>query len=210
MQYYVLTADVNRSRTLAQRPEMQQAFFAIIEDANRNFANQLHVPFAVTLGDEWQGVPKSLAASYELAVFFMNRLHPVRISFGIGEGSIATAIRQRSSEMDGQAFHYSRQALETCKKTRRDVLFITLDPGRDLIVNAFCYLLQALRERWTQRQFEKILLYKELQQETRVAAKLDVTQGDINQALKASHGKVYLQCEEQLIQYLNNSHKTIK
>lgn len=200
--YCVVTADVNRSRSIRKREILQQKIIGTIDEVNRQFASFIAVPFSITLGDEWQGLLQSPAKSYEIVAAFRENLTDVSISFGVGVGEISTSLQDRTSSMDGQAFHRSRIALNLAKKKKREVMFSTGDERLDGLLNAVCALLQTIHQRWTDRQREKILLYKKHQNETKVAQVLGVTQGDIHQALKAGAGKIYIECENELNAFL--------
>ena len=201
--YCVITADINKSRDIEDREALQESMQKAIALINEQFVEQVLVPFTITLGDEWQGLLKSLAKSYEIVASFRDALEGVSVSYGIGEGTIGTTIMARTSEMDGEAFHKSRAALDSAKQNHREVVFATRDERTDLLLNATCVLLQTLRASWTERQREKIMAYKKYGTETKVAEVLGVTQGDIHQAIRAGAGKVYLQCEKEVNEFLS-------
>ncbi len=202
MPYCVITADIRKSREIADRGDLQETIFNMLQRVNETFARELLVPFSITLGDEWQGVLPSPAASYAIASYFVEQIYPHKIAVGIGEGGIDTGIRQRSAEMDGEAFHRSRAALTRAKELRSDILYVTTRPAHDLILNACCNLLQVIREDWTLTQFKKVRLYKQLGKETAVARELGVSQSDINQALNAAHARSYLDAEARINEFL--------
>lgn len=204
LDYCVITGDIRNSRESPDRRALQQKIVATIAAANEQFESELLVKFAITLGDEWQGVLKSTASSYGIVSFFLEQLHPIAASFGVGEGAIVTDILPRSSEMDGEVFHRSRQAVEVAKQQKRDVVFVTLDKNSDLLLNATLNLLQILRESWTERQYEKVMLYKKFKKEQRVADELGVSQADINKTLTLTNGRVYLETQENLTTYLES------
>ncbi len=201
--YCVITADINRSRDIKDREALQERMQKAIALINEQFTEQILVPFTITLGDEWQGLLKSLAKSYEIVATFRDALEGVSVSYGIGEGAIATPLLARTSEMDGEAFHKSREALDTAKQNHHEVVFATRDERTDLLLNATCSLLETIRANWTERQREKIMAYKKYGTETKVAEVLGVTQGDIHQAIRAGAGKIYLQCENQVNEFLS-------
>jgi len=200
--YCVITADINKSRDVKDREALQERMQKAIDLVNAQFAEEILVPFTITLGDEWQGLLRSLAKSYEIVAAFRDAMEGVSVSYGISEGDIGTAIRARTSEMDGEAFHKSRAALAAAKRSNREVVFSTSNDKTDRLLNATCALLETLRASWTERQREKIMAYKKYGTETKVAEILGVTQGDIHQAIRAGAGKVYLQCENEVNEFL--------
>jgi len=202
MYYCVLTADIHQSRLVANRQELQDQIEAHLQTVNQTFATFIKVPFTITLGDEWQGIIQSLPVAYEIAVYFIEKFHPVRLAIGIGEGKIETAWRERSSEMDGEAFHRSRNALEDARQKNRNVRFATSHTNEDILLNAITFLLQIQREGWTEKQFQKFFVYKEFRNTTKTAEIIGVSPSDIHQTLTAIQANNYLEAEEDLMHYL--------
>lgn len=201
MSYCVITADVNRSREIPERKLLQNQILEALKEANRHFKKHLVAEFAITLGDEWQGVLKDISQSYKIVSYFQEELYPISVSFGVGEGEIATEISRRSVEMDGEVFRRSREALNRAKKKSR--IFYITNSSTDRLLNTTFQLLQILQDSWTKRQYQKIMLYKELQREKLVADKLRISQQDVNQALSAGYGLVYLEAQETLNNFLD-------
>ncbi len=207
MNYCVLTADIHQSRLQEDRQALQTQIETLLHAANDEFKSEIKVPFSITLGDEWQGVIKTVAAGYRIATFFLEEFHPTRLAMGLGEGKIETEWRARSAEMDGQAFHRSRQALEKAKNEKRTLFFVTTHTNEDILFNAFAHLLQLLREEWSLKQFRKFKLYKKFRNESRTAREIGVSQSDIHQTLLAIHAADYLRAEHDFSTYLDRLSK---
>jgi len=206
MSYCAITADVNKSRDIPERKLLQNNILDALTEANRLFKKCIVADFAITLGDEWQGVLVDISQSYKVVSFFQEKLYPISVSFGVGEGEIATEISSKSVEMDGEVFRRSREALNFAKKKTRQVFFITDHSTNDQLLNTTLHLLQILKDSWTNRQYQKIMLYKELKREKVVADKLNISQTDVNQALSAGQGRVYLEAQETLHNFLAQFH----
>jgi len=201
--YCVITADVNKSRAVVDRSGLQKNILAVLSETNAKFENDIVVPFTITVGDEWQGLLNSIAPSYQIIDFFRQSLTDISVSYGIGVGQVETSFMPRTSEMDGEVFRRSRNALNTAKKNKSEIIFETGNEPVDVLLNSICRLLFAVRSKWTNRQKEKIILYKNLRNERKVAKELGVTQGDIHQAIKAGSGKIYIESEEHLNYFLS-------
>ncbi len=134
MSYCAITADVNKSRDIHERKLLQNNILDALTEANRLFKKCIVADFAITLGDEWQGVLVDISESYKVVSYFQERLYPISISFGVGEGEIETKIVTKSVEMDGEVFHRSREALDLAKKSPR-IYFITNNSANDLLLN---------------------------------------------------------------------------
>ena len=103
-----LTTDVVDSRLLADRGGVQAEVEAALARVNEAHARTLQVPLAFTLGDEWQGLTTNVAAALVVDFELRHSLHPLKLASGIGAGKIATAMKTRTVEMDGECFHRSR------------------------------------------------------------------------------------------------------
>ena len=202
MAYCVITADVKGSRDFEDRAALQESLKAAMAQVNDEFAPHLVVPFTITIGDEWQGVLRSLAESYDVAQAFARTLEGVSVVFGIGEGEISTPVAERSAEMDGEAFHRSREALEKTKTDGKSIAFRTVDVEADKLLNALCGALELVSRHWTDKQRKAVALFREHRRQVRVAELMGVTKSDISQALLAAGADVFLECEDDLISYL--------
>ena len=202
MAYCVITADVKGSRDFEDRAALQESLKAAMARVNDEFAPHLVVPFTITIGDEWQGVLRSLAESYDVAQAFARALEGVSVVFGIGEGEISTPTAERSAEMDGEAFHRSREALEKTKTDGKSITFRTIDAEADKLLNALCAALELVSRHWTDKQRKAVALFREHRRQVRVAELMGVTKSDISQALLAASADVFLECEDDLISYL--------
>ena len=211
MLYCVLTADVHQSRLAPNRQKLQRQIEEELHAVNQAFDNFIKIPFTITLGDEWQGIVQNLPVAYEIAAHFVEKFHPVRLAVGVGEGKIETEWRERSSEMDGEAFHRSRNALEEARQKNRTLRFATSHTNEDILLNAITFLLQIQRESWTEKQFQKFRVYKEFRNTTKTAEIIGVSQSDIHQTLTAIQADDYLEAEKDLTDYLkiisNNTYK---
>lgn len=202
MKYCCLTIDIVKSRNLSDREVVQNRVLQAIETTNRKFRKSLVVPFSITLGDEWQGLIKTPIVALKMDFYFRKLLYPIRLSSGIGIGSIATSLKPRTQEMDGPCFLQSREALRKAVEMGGGTVFSLEDPLLNRSVNTILQLMQALSSMWTDRQYEKVMLYEELGTEKAAADRLGVSQSDIHQALRITRGKVYLRAYQELLEIL--------
>jgi len=198
----VITADVKGSRDFEDRAALQESLKAAMARVNEEFAPHLVVPFSITIGDEWQGVLRSPAESYDVAQAFARALEGVSVVFGIGEGEIATPIAERSAEMDGEAFHRSREALEKTKTDGKSIAFCTVDAEADKLVNALCAALELVNRHWTDKQRKAVALFRKYGHQRKVSELLGVTESHVSQTLSAAGAHEFLRCEDDLRSYL--------
>lgn len=179
----VITADLFKSREIADRSKVQEKLKIAIKKVNKKYKDYILSDFMITLGDEWQGALKNIEKSYEIINEFQSELFPIKIAFGIGEGNISTRIAKKVVEMDGVAFINSREALEKSKKDKGNITYIIKNKEKGKILNIILELIQVIKDNWTTKQFEKIKLYKELKTLRKVGERLKVVHSDIAKAL---------------------------
>jgi hypothetical protein len=206
-----LTADIIASRDHPRRAELQERVEAALRDANQRFGGELLVPLTITLGDEWQGLTRSVAGAARLDFSLRQALHPLAIASGIGAGAVATPLRRRSSQMDGPCFHRSRSAIDAAKQERgAATVFRTDNAPRDTAANALCLLLHAVSGQWTERQFASLVAFLEHGTEAAAAKALGVAQPTLHQSLARARAKTYLAAREALFQFIDTCPADLK
>lgn len=117
--YSVLNIDLVKSREIENRIEVQSKIKDYFLELNTKYTNILVSKITFTLGDEWQIVLRDVKESYniftEIKLFL--RLNNLDSYCGIGIGTISTNESNDTREMDGDAFIYAREALNTAKKS---------------------------------------------------------------------------------------------
>ncbi len=184
--YCVVIGDISKSRELRDRAAIQEQFKAAIEEINQRFTDCIVSRFLVTIGDEFQGVLSDVAKSYDVIVAVRELLYPVQFVFGVGVGTITTEIAPEAIGMDGPAFHNARAALEEGKEEGYEVRYRGLGEPFDNLINAMLVLIEALKHRWTERQFRVISIYRQTGSQAEVARRLRVSRAAISKTLAAA------------------------
>lgn len=203
--YCAITGDLVRSREIQQRNEVQMKLAKTLDEVNKQFRNIIKVKFSITLGDEFQGLIKSLEESYDIIEHIMRLIYPVRISFGVGEGAIYTSIEETTSKMDGQCFFRSREALEKAKKRNQSLIYITGDEKRDVAVNTILMLMDTVRQNWKDLHWRRVWKFEELGTYKAVAKVEKVSFQKIFKSLEVAKYKKIKLAEENLILLLHSS-----
>ncbi len=151
-EYVALIADVTASRHLSdrQRAALQRDLRSTAQEFNRRYRNQLAARFAVTLGDELQGLFKNAAPVWEASHALRARFPDVEWIVACGRGTLSTTLIQGAAapELDGPCFHRARTALEEAKSRGLILALAGFDPA--LSGGAAYYA--ALYRSWTPRQ----------------------------------------------------------
>jgi hypothetical protein len=150
--YVALIADAVASRRLLPpaRARLQVRLRAALPAYARRWRRHLAARFAVTLGDEVQGLLTGAEPLWEI-------VHRLRLDFpdvewviACGRGALATPLSPRATapELDGPCFHAARGALEAAKHDRLVLAFGEFAAA----VAPFVPYYSALYWSWTPRQ----------------------------------------------------------
>jgi hypothetical protein len=150
--YVALIADAVASRRLPgpARARLQARLRAALPAYATRWRRHLAARFALTLGDEVQGLLTGAEPVWEIA-------HRLRLDFpevewviASGRGPLATSLPARAAapELDGPCFHAARSALGAAKRDRLLFAFGGFGPALDPFVHYY----SALYWSWTPRQ----------------------------------------------------------
>jgi len=113
--YCAMVFDLKRSRTLANRSQVQKTLIQAIKTYNDEFSDIIAAPFLIILGDEWQGLLQETADYQRTISFFTSKLQlPFYVGVGIGDCTVMDE-ELTVNQLDGPAFYKARQALKLAK-----------------------------------------------------------------------------------------------
>lgn len=188
--FCVMTIDLRRSKKLRNRAFVQKEVLALLEDVNYKFKTDIQSEFMMVLGDEFQGVLISPKKAYQIFKYIKSHLE-AEFYCGVGIGRINTALSRKPSEMDGPAFHKSREALEEAKKEKVEMIIKSYNKGKDYLLNTIIHLILHMRRKWTRRQ-TRIINYLETNvnaTQTQAAKHFNVSKQAISKTVKTTAWK---------------------
>ncbi len=200
-EYCAIIGDINKSRSLRYRESIQRKFQEALDVLNAEFRGEIAAQFNITLGDEFQGLLHTPAASYRIVVRFAELMRPVPFSFGIGIGTISTAFHKTTTSMDGEVFHAARHALEQSKENKSFLTYEFKHPVMHLL-NALVDLLDKQKDKLTPRQTTIARLMLTHANQSRVATILGIRQPSVWKSLASSNMKEIHRAELALTAYL--------
>ncbi len=157
--YIVVTGDLRSSKKIDDRNISQDNLKKAIKYLNSNFNEHIVSEFRIVGGDGFQGMISGFDIILDIYFSLFKKIrHPFYL--GVGQGSISTSLSEYIQEIDGKAFHFSRDALNTAKKKNRWIVLHSNLPNNDLtecILNFICDIMWS----WTTRRSEIILFYRE-------------------------------------------------
>lgn len=202
----VITCDIKGSRAFS--PEewriIQREIKTALMEISKSYSSDLLRDLTITLDDEFQGVLHSPANSYDVFVRLQESI-PVEFRCGIGIGKIEE-VSSEITEMRGESFFRSREALESAKKFEYPVIVKSSDELNNVMddtINAVLSLIATIQSTWTERQREVVTFCRVHGDYTYsdIARELNVSKQSISQVLNAAHWQA-VQKGEQAIRRL--------
>ena len=128
-------------------------FKRIVDDSNAIFKKYIDSPLTITLGDEFQGVVKSVPNAiriiYYIEEFIVKNNIDFKLRYVINDGKIDTEINPiRSYEMLGQGLTDARHQLNELKKTKSRFFISLSNKSKSEIINESFIVYQAIIDSW--------------------------------------------------------------
>ncbi len=156
--YVALIGDAVASRRLsaAARTRLQDDLRTSLNGVNRRWRRVVAARFAVTLGDQFQGLLTGGEPVWEITHRLRAELPQVDWVIAAGRGPIQTPLARTAPEVDGPCFHRAREALNQAKGRRLLLAFGGFGPALDGLAEYY----SALYWSWTPRQRRAALLLR--------------------------------------------------
>jgi hypothetical protein len=185
--YLAVIGDIRRSRELKERSATQVMLEQTMASLNETLPQELvGAKFAITLGDEFQGLLLDPEAAVRVLVHVETSLPHVTLRYGLGWGPVETALRDEAVGMDGPCFHHAREALQESKERDRWGTARGFGKDGDTILTGLLSVLGAVREGWTEKQALTVALARDAQTQREVASALSVGPSTVSEALSAA------------------------
>lgn len=195
--YIAIIGDIIDSKEISDRKVIQERLNDILDKINMEYKDNISSKFMITLGDEFQGLLHNGCNVIRIIEFIEYSMYPVKIRFGIGVGSITTAINYDFPlGADGPAYYNAREMIEDLKvlknKTEEYNIKIKTDDEVDVLLNTIFSLLFVIKNKWSDKQRNYVFhwYYYDLIQ-IELASIFNVTQGAVQQSLKKANYKKY-------------------
>lgn len=193
--YLALIADVIGSRQSHDRAWLQNKLTEMITGINERWSDNMAADFILTIGDEFQGLLRTPTGMVNLLGLIQSQVLPAHIRFGLGIGTLNTALRPVALGMDGPCFYNARAAIERAKSAGTSLEVVS--GGTDTPFQIFATLSTALTSSWTERQRSVVNLTLAGISGQAIAGQLAITPSAVSQHLHAA-------CGPQLIEAAQN------
>jgi hypothetical protein len=173
--YHIFMGDVVASSALDQI-DLQAQLKKLIRDTNEKRKAGILSPYTITLGDEFQGVARSLSGLVETVFFLeeeiLRKQYTFKLHYVAHWGEITTRInRNVAYEMMGPGLANARAKLTSKRRRRPRFIFEYGDRQKDQILNGIFLVIENIIDRWKPRDFSLILDMIKLESDSKIAAK---------------------------------------
>lgn len=160
--YYIIMADIIGSGN-HEGYALMKDFKEVVESINKENKKRLLSPLTITLGDEFQGIARSLKDSISLIIKIEEKIvhlqKNIKLRYVLNHGFIDTKINPKIAYgMLGEGLTQARHLLELSKNERRDRFDIHLEDNEYLaeVLDLAFVGFQAITDDWRLKDFELI------------------------------------------------------
>ncbi|MCP9770278.1 hypothetical protein EGI22_20425 [Lacihabitans sp. LS3-19] len=204
---WIIMADIINSSDY-QGLTLQEDFKKNVAYINEKFKKKLISPLTITLGDEFQGIAKSLKISTEIIITLEELLMKENANFSlryiINFGKIDTPINSEIAYgMLGDGLSHARKMLENLKKKEQRFEIAAEKEDKSKALNDAFEILQNLQNRWTSEADKKLVSqFIQYQDYKIIATKTGITRSQIWKKEKSLNISSYFAIKN-LISYLS-------
>ncbi len=178
--------------------ENRKSLNEVLDQMNRDYQSGLAVNLAMTTVAEFQGVFKKTEDLFEIIDKIKFSLYPLEFRFGVGLGTIETAVKGRKvGDIDGPAFWHAQGAItrvleENASQLSRILLSAGGDGSEFQLLNDSLKLCDFVENRWrdSQRELVKISLlangHSDQILQSELAKELGISRQAANQRVQSS------------------------
>ena len=153
MKHYILMADIINSGKKEQKPLMED-FKNLIAEVNQIYKADILSPLTITLGDEFQGVIKNLAASIQIILTLEeNSIHNklnFKLRYVLNQGEIETPVNEKIAyEMLGSGLTEARLKLNDSKYKKFRFNIAIDDLLQQSILNDAFIIFENITDKWS-------------------------------------------------------------
>jgi hypothetical protein len=169
--FAVLMGDLVGSERARSVKAVHRAFNASIDSANERYANRIVSPLTITLGDEFQGLLRTLLSAWTVACELRLRLLAANVScrFVIGTTELETPVNRKEAwNMMGSGLAAAREKLNAKRTSNAYRFSLPGEPLLESLLDGLGDSLTKVELDWTPTQLE---YYSKVRDEARTKEK---------------------------------------
>ena len=156
----VIMGDLVSSESAQSVKRLHVQFNKAVEAANASRQRDIVSPLTITLGDEFQGLTRSLTAAFEIArtLRIMLLAENIACRFVIGLANIETPVNRRTAwNMMGPGLAAAREKLDHKQDPNAIRFSLPGEPVIEILLDAIGRSITEIQEGWTERQIELVV-----------------------------------------------------
>lgn len=204
--YAVLMGDIVGSERARSLKAVHRAFNKAIDSANERYAPRIASPLTITLGDEFQGLLRSLADAWRVATVLRIRLLVATVAcrFVIGTTELETPLNPKQAwNMMGGGLSAARDKLNDKRSVNAYRFSLPREPIMESLMDAVGDALTQTEREWTPTQLEYFSkIHDSRRTNAEVAKGLGVSERSLYKVLHAAHAEFHRRQSDVLVSAL--------
>jgi hypothetical protein len=177
--------DLIGSRQIADRYQFQLRLRRHLQKLSRQRPD-VASPYTITLGDEFQAVYSESERIFRDFLWIQTRIHPVRVRFSIGAGTLDTPLNRKSAiGMDGPAFHGAREGMNLLKKAQCFYRITGIGSLHGEWINDALALVSDMVESWNLNRIKLAVLLMDGYKPQQIAREMGISVPAVYKSIKA-------------------------
>ena len=185
MKVIALIGDIVSSKEIKDRALIQRKLEGILVSLNVDNKSLLS-PYTITLGDEFQAVFQRSGLLFYDMVRILSALHPVKVRFSLGVGTLTHINPKQAIGMDGPAFHAARAGIEELKSTSFLFTVQGIEQYSVTLANQSLKLLSRNLDKWNETRMRIFEMYNQNYLVKEIAEKLKISEQAVYKSI--AHG----------------------
>lgn len=171
--------DMVGSRRKSNRAELQSQLLETLDHINRDHALAIASKFTVTIGDEFQGLLSTPSRWSDIIDQLARHLPKTNFRFGLGYGTLSTALQEVALQMDGPAWHLAREGVENRSRNRPVAIYKGFGDPQNLNLIAHHQAYVQLKMSLTDKQRDVVEKLQQSKTHKQVAHELGILRTDV-------------------------------
>ena len=185
MKVIALIGDIISSKEIENRALVQKKLEGILNALNSD-NNSILSPYTITLGDEFQAVFQQSGLLFYDMVRILSTLHPIKVRFSLGVGTLTHINPDQAIGMDGPAFHEARAGIEELKSSSFLFTIRGIEQHAVELANQSLKLLSRHLDKWNGTRLSIFEMYNQNYLVKEIAEELEISEQAVYKSI--AHG----------------------
>jgi hypothetical protein len=204
MSYFVLIGDIIQSKAIVDRYSVQKDFSKALTAVGQKYKPAFVSPLTITIGDEFQAVFSKADKLFDIISEIYISMSGINFRYGMGVGPIETVINSNQAiGMDGPAFHFAREALNSAKGNGTHFFLRCGDSEAEERINTLLKWVDITLSRWTNERKLILHYYRQNKTQQEIGSLLNMTQSAVSQNINDRTFKLLDSTQKIIINEIN-------